>query len=657
MPCTREAGLNRAKFSSSGICPRSIQWRFNILFKHALVFCFCLGFSLHSFGLVIAPSISCPLNNSYTGPLPLISGTGVAFDSIHIYVDNAFDGIVVSDASGDFSYTPSYSLGLGMHIVKALAEADGLLSSFSIEDTFYVNSGGDSGLIFGPSSVCQGDMIQLQDSAPGGIWSSSDISLALVDASGLVNGLAAGTVNISYNISNICVNATASVSMVIKPLPVVSPISDQSYCNGTFAGSINFTGPVTGTVYSWSNDNSSTGVASSGSGNIPSFLAINSTTTEQGSELIVLPFANGCAGPSDTFTIVVLPTPALLSSQTPTAICSNTQFQYTPLSSVPGTNFLWNRPVQADISPSPMNGSGPVSEVIVNTGMTPVTVTYNYRLEAQECILVIPVHVLVNPAPFEAPEINLSPPQDLCSGTMFQNVSTLNPPANGLHYLWRASNADIWAVGSQEQYALINFHDPGPVWVFISSAYSGSSCVLKDSLSLQVSTNQSSGPAVNYYSGQFICEDNTVDSYQWGYDAVSTLEPFEFGLAINQNFPEANPDFSGRFYWVKTTKDGCYQKSYYNEPPPTGLAANGNGVRLRVFPNPSSGILMLESELSHSFENTEISVTDLSGRTVFLSRINPMDASLDLSPIPDGFYIIHLRFSDHQSQSIKWIKQ
>ncbi len=63
------------------------------------------------------------------------------------------------------------------------------------------------GIITGASSVCTGDTIIITDVAPGGVWSSTDTTIATVTATGVVTGAADGTVAISYTASTGCGSA------------------------------------------------------------------------------------------------------------------------------------------------------------------------------------------------------------------------------------------------------------------------------------------------------------------------------------------------------------------------------------------------------------------------------------------------------------------
>lgn len=73
---------------------------------------------------------------------------------------------------------------------------------------------------------------------------------------------------------------TIAVSGVVKPLPVISSIPNQSLCHNSATAPINFTSTTGfGTIYNWTNSNPAIGLAPAGSGNIPSFTAVNTGNT------------------------------------------------------------------------------------------------------------------------------------------------------------------------------------------------------------------------------------------------------------------------------------------------------------------------------------------------------------------------------------------
>ncbi len=73
--------------------------------------------------------------------------------------------------------------------------------------------------ITGPSAVCSGLTVSLNESISGGAWSSSAIGTATVGSTGIVTGGTAGTVDISYTLPNLCYTLK---NITVNPLP--SPI-------------------------------------------------------------------------------------------------------------------------------------------------------------------------------------------------------------------------------------------------------------------------------------------------------------------------------------------------------------------------------------------------------------------------------------------------
>jgi hypothetical protein len=84
------------------------------------------------------------------------------------------------------------------------------------------------------------------------------------------------------------------------------------------------------------------------------------------------------------------------SSTTITA-CSNTNFNYHPMSDVLGTTFSWSRAVVAGVSNTSATGIGDINEILVNTTSNPVPVTYIFTLTANGCSKTESISFLVNP--------------------------------------------------------------------------------------------------------------------------------------------------------------------------------------------------------------------------------------------------------------------
>lgn len=73
------------------------------------------------------------------------------------------------------------------------------------------------GSITGTASVCLGATTNLSDATPGGVWSSANTAIATVDnITGVVTGVAAGTVVISYVVTTGCGAATATKTVTVS---------------------------------------------------------------------------------------------------------------------------------------------------------------------------------------------------------------------------------------------------------------------------------------------------------------------------------------------------------------------------------------------------------------------------------------------------------
>ena len=81
--------------------------------------------------------------------------------------------------------------------------------------TITVTSGSSVSGITGASTVCVGSSIILSDATSGGSWSSANVAVATVDASGMVHGVSSGTVTITYAVSGSCGTGYATKTITV----------------------------------------------------------------------------------------------------------------------------------------------------------------------------------------------------------------------------------------------------------------------------------------------------------------------------------------------------------------------------------------------------------------------------------------------------------
>ena len=114
---------------------------------------------------------------------------------------------------------------------------------------------------------------------------------------------------ISLTTSNACGDTTVSRVLTINPPPNVIAPNDTGICANLPSGAFTFASSATGTTYSWTNNNTSIGLAASGTGNIASFKTLNSTALPVAATVKVTATKSGCTSPADSLKITVYPTP------------------------------------------------------------------------------------------------------------------------------------------------------------------------------------------------------------------------------------------------------------------------------------------------------------------------------------------------------------
>ena len=200
-------------------------------------------------------------------------------------------------------------------------------------------------------------------------------------SNGTFSNLAPNTYSVEIRdaANTLCTEILGSETLTEPPVPTVNSISDQLLCPGDATTAVAFSG--TGTSYNWINDNTSIGLAASGTGTIPSFTATNSSSTQQVAIIIVTPIYtnNGvdCTGTPETFTFTVEPDNTIsLSSASGTdnqSVCINEPVTVINFASTGATGATFSG------LPTGVNGSWTLNTVTVS-GTPTVSGTFNYTI-------------------------------------------------------------------------------------------------------------------------------------------------------------------------------------------------------------------------------------------------------------------------------------
>jgi gliding motility-associated-like protein len=236
----------------------------------------------------------------------------------------------------------------------------------------------------------------------------------------LVNNLLAqgsATYTVQAN-SNGCSGTSTTATVLVNPLPVVSPLTAIVVCPSQSIAGINFISTPPGATFNWSNSNPSIGLSSSGIGPISGWLApANSSGGSYVGTVSVNSTLSGCTGPNTSFNITVNPTPSLDVTPQLVTICSGQTANLSFVSNVPNASFSWtvaSTNVNGASNGSGGNGSFTLNQNLIATGSAVGNAVYTVTPQANTCFgNPIQVPVIVNPNP----NVLISPSsQTLCSG-------------------------------------------------------------------------------------------------------------------------------------------------------------------------------------------------------------------------------------------------
>ena len=518
-----------------------------------------------------------------------------------------------------------------------------------------------------PTAICDSaTFVYTSTSATAGTtytWSRDTLA-------GIINSPASGIGNISEALindssapvtviymdtlhANGCIN-TQAVSVVVYPLPLLtSTLTATPVCNNTV---FNYTptSDVSGASYAWTRDTVGgiSNVTATGAGD-PAETLVNTSTSNKTAVYVYTVSANGCSGPAFDVSVTVRPTPKLNTPLTD-SICSGIPFEYTPGSATTGTTFTWHRNVITGISNAAGTGSGDINDTLINTLTTAVFPVYNYTMHYDGCTYSQNLTLKVNPA-VTVPVITTMSPDALCSAVMYQNFGASVPPATGFTYDWTAENAVVWATGNTRQYSLVNFTTPNTTAVVTLTALSPTTqCFSQASYSVAVGSSVAADPQVIYSFGQFICLQNDEDSYQWGYDDLSTLDSTLLPGEVNQNYINASPDPT-KAYWVMVTHNGCMQKAYQTAP--TAVTnVNNTATDVKIYPNPANDVINVDINTTVTGGDKEVEVLNLLGQRLYTVPVVNNRAQVNVSGLPGGTYLINCYRDGVRIQSAKFIK-
>jgi hypothetical protein len=358
-----------------------------------------------------------------------------------------------------------------------------------------------------------------------------------------------------------CTGSQGTFTITVNPTPTVNAISNQSLCSGKTTNPLFMSSPVSGTSFAWSNNNTSTGLAASGTGNINSFTAVNTGTTVATSVISITPAANGCTGPTSITNVSVLPLPdTTITKSGNTKLCPGDTLT---LTAPAAASYLW--------------GNGATTQFIK------VAQAGNYFVTATGVNACVNSSSVVAVSVFPYPDTSIT-----FSGTAFCAQDSLKLTVNN------AASVN-WNTGATTK--TLTVYNSGTFYAMITDA---NSCTAKSSIfnltfyalpAVDAGLDASVEIGYNYSLGHYpLATGNWPFTYAW--------TPCNGSFNCTQQHPFITMDTAVITYCVTVTDvKGCKSSDCVTLTPlpkATGIAVNDHSIDIKAYPNPFDDIIHIE---------------------------------------------------------------
>jgi hypothetical protein len=287
---------------------------------------------------------------------------------------------------------------------------DGYLAKFS----FCVPP--SPGTINGSSSLCIGASSNLTSTVAGGTWTSSNSGIATVNSTGTITGIAAGSANIIYTITDSCGTSSALHAVTVgNTTATITPGGPTAFCLGD---SVTLTSS-NATAYTWS------------TGEITQSIMVS----QAGSYNVTVANTSGCLDTSASVAVTINPLPlASVNPAVPLSICTGSG---TTLTSSGAASYAWS------------NGATTQSINVSQAGNYNVVIT-----DSNGCGSAPSAGVQVSLYPAPVATITANGPTIFCAGDSVELTAAINQ-----NYTWSTGAATRSIVVRQSGAYFVNVTD------------------------------------------------------------------------------------------------------------------------------------------------------------------------------------------------------
>jgi len=352
--------------------------------------------------------------------------------------------------------------------------------------------------------------------------------------------------------------------------------------------------------YTWTNDNSNIGIASNGTGNLPSFIASNDTTNQISGNITVTPIYTyndiSCEGESKSFSITVNPSPQVDFSETnQTIISGGTTDDVNLTSPTDDVVISWSVSVPSGISGViTTSGTDYIPEAtLINTTNQPLTVAYTAIATGDvgfDCEG-LPTYYFITVNPLAM--VNPVNDQIVCNGNNILVEFSSDLSGGNMTYSWTNNNSDI---------GLSNAGTGNIDFVATNTDDSPISAIIVVTPSFENGGNTNSGDPITF--------EITVNPT----GQVNSIAD----LIVSNDFVTSPVEFST----TNSNVNGTTTFSWTNDLTSIGLAASGNGnIPAFTATNTSTSPVVATITVTPTFENGGESC--VGPATLFEITVNP----------------------------------
>ena len=394
---------------------------------------------------------------TWTNPGPICDGTTPI--NLNTYITGSGGGTFTGTGITANSFDPTGLGGTSVNITYTVGGApctEVSMLSVVVDPAPIINvpSGG---------LVCEGETLNLTPTT-GGIWISSDPTVATIDNTGLVTGILAGTTNVTFTDSITgCQSSITSGTITVNPTPTITTVTSDTVCEGS---TINFL-PSTGGSWTSSDPTvatiDNTGLITGISGGTATMVYTDSIT--------------GCSSNFASGLVTVNPMP-IINVPSGGLVCEGQT-----LNLIPTTGGIWT---SSDPTVATIDNTGLVTGILAGT----TNVTFTDSITGCQSSITSGA-ITVNPTP----TVTVVTSDTVCEG------STINllPSTGGT---WTSSDPTVATIDNT---GLITGMSGGTATMVFTDSTTGCSSNLTSGL---ITVNPM--PIVSDTSGGFVCEGNTI---------------------------------------------------------------------------------------------------------------------------------------------------